>query len=47
MFRHKVINYKKNLSKQYLLFPVHFKITDKMFNYNLRNILKFKNSFKI
>jgi len=47
MFRHKITNFKKNISKQYLLFPLHFKITDKIFNDNLKNILNFKSNLKI
>jgi len=47
MFRHKITNYKKNISKQYLLFPLHFKITDKIFNDNLKSILNFKSNLKI
>ena len=39
MFRHKLINLKKNYSKKFLLFPLHFMIKNKRFNFYL-NILK-------
>ena len=32
IFKHKLINIKNNFSKKYLLFPVHFKIGDKLFH---------------
>lgn len=39
LIRHKLKNYKKNHSKKYLLFPLHFKISEQKFN-NYLKILK-------
>ena len=39
LFRHKIISYKSNFSKKFLIFPVHFKISEKKFSYYLK-ILK-------
>ena len=40
LIRHKLKNYKKNYSKKYLLFPLHFKISEKKFNYYLKILKK-------
>ena len=38
MFRHKIIDYKKNLAKNFLIFPLHFKISEKRFNFYLKKL---------
>ena len=40
MFRHKVINYKTNYSKKYLLFPIHFMVKKDIFNFYLKILRK-------
>jgi putative PLP-dependent aminotransferase (TIGR04422 family) len=47
MFRHRLINYKKNLAKNFLIFPLHYKISEKKFYFYLKKIISHKKNLKI
>lgn len=46
MFRHRIIDYKKNLAKNFLIFPLHYKINEKKFYFYLKKIMHFKKDLK-
>ena len=47
MFRHKIIDFKKNLAKNFLIFPLHYKISEKRFSFYLKKLKPLAKKIKI
>ena len=46
MFRHRIVDFRKNLAKNFLIFPLHYKISEKRFSFYLKKLIQFSKDIK-